>query len=572
MNRRYASLALLVIATSACGELLGIDDRELAVCSAGERRCGDAGRERCNDDGTAFVSDLCPVAAPLCADEGACVVCITGDARCGDAGRETCLDGAWQSEPCTEDRFCEEGACVVCSPGEFSCDATSGLRQRCLEDGSGSQVDACPGSFPLCEDGACVLCSPGATRCTPTGRETCAADGTGFEPVGCDVDDSCIAHLFTGAGDGFECVATSCGNAWCWGKNTRKQIDGAVGSSVLTPRKIALPTPIVAGTTGVAHTCVLDNVGEVYCWGDNIGGQANGVGVSSMPVTEPTHIPLDAPAQRIEAGTYHTCAILIDGRVQCWGDPTFLKLGGDGSSYLAAPVSADETGSAPLDHVVDVACDRVSTCAVRDTGELVCWGVLDLGDYFDDNLVTVAGYAVTVLTANAREVAGGWYHRVVVGPFGAMGEGDSRCGELGFVGGIFGNFLPLLFGSLDAGKITKLSAGHQHTCGRIADTAFCLGESAQGQLGTGGPCADTASGEAYPPSCAEPVLDPNPVDLPGPVVELVARWDHTCALVRIEDELRPYCWGSGAFGALGNAGMTCSSTPIAVTWPESGLP
>lgn len=101
-------------------------------------------------------------------------------------------------------------------------------------------------------------------------------------------------------------------------------------------------------------------------------------------------------------------------------------------------------------------------------------------------------------------------------------------------------------------KPTEISAGGEHTCAVMGDTAnvFCWGENANGQLGDG-----TIVNRATPVKAGQ---------LAGVTVVSAGR-DHTCAVVQNGDV---YCWGEGLNGRLGNGSTLDKRTPTRVT----GLP
>src|SRR5437016_10225001 len=76
------------------------------------------------------------------------------------------------------------------------------------------------------------------------------------------------------------------------------------------------PTALAAGGL---HTCMRLPDGTVQCWGRNNFGQlGNGDGsLSSSSV--PVAVRGLTTATRVVTGDAHTCALLGDGTVQCWG-------------------------------------------------------------------------------------------------------------------------------------------------------------------------------------------------------------------------------------------------------------
>jgi alpha-tubulin suppressor-like RCC1 family protein len=113
-----------------------------------------------------------------------------------------------------------------------------------------------------------------------------------------------------------------------------------------------------------------------------------------------------------------------------------------------------------------------------------------------------------------------------------------------------------------------LTAGFSHTCGLTAGAAaFCWGNNAVGQLGTGSSTGPESCGASASPCSTTPVA------VTQTFVGLTAAvGGHTCGLTASGAAL---CWGSNDFGELGNGSSTgpescgalaspCSTTPVAV--------
>jgi alpha-tubulin suppressor-like RCC1 family protein len=120
---------------------------------------------------------------------------------------------------------------------------------------------------------------------------------------------------------------------------------------------------------GYMHTCAVVLSGDVYCWGYNKYGQL-GTGddlVHSSPVlvsgleqgTHPALILFKTDADMLflwpealalTAGYSHTCSLLIDGSVYCWGGSSFgqLGLGGRNGSLLPRAAALLNTGGLAL--------------------------------------------------------------------------------------------------------------------------------------------------------------------------------------------------------------------------------
>src|SRR5207248_6660775 len=123
------------------------------------------------------------------------------------------------------------------------------------------------------------------------------------------------------------CSVRQDGTLQCWGNNSDGQIgNGSVGGiqpapvSVSGINNVRVLTSVVAGAAGQLHTCAVLLNGIVACWGKNGDGQ---LGVSSAPLQQPVPVAIPSniinTAMSITAGEFHTCALLVDGTMRCWG-------------------------------------------------------------------------------------------------------------------------------------------------------------------------------------------------------------------------------------------------------------
>ncbi|HXU82991.1 MAG TPA: hypothetical protein VN914_16445, partial [Polyangia bacterium] len=149
------------------------------------------------------------------------------------------------------------------------------------------------------------------------------------------------------AGDGHACARRGGAAFSCWGSNAGGQLgngddsmmDVALPGPLLTS---ALPAPIIALAAGAYHTCALVQGGAAWCWGSNEQGECGTP--SSAPVFSPAAVPgVKARAVAIGsgAGAQHTCVVLDDGSVSCWGSDADGQLGSGATSEDATRFSAD---------------------------------------------------------------------------------------------------------------------------------------------------------------------------------------------------------------------------------------
>lgn len=155
-------------------------------------------------------------------------------------------------------------------------------------------------------------------------------------------------------GAAYVCGVTTTGLTACWGNN----IGAALGDGTMTDR--SSPTPVVhadfvtvfAGAKNdiVDHTCALDARGAASCWGTNDSGQlggpstatcnfGNGVPCSTSPVVVAGGLTFTTLA----LGNSHTCGMVADGHVYCWGRNDEGELGDGTTTTSATPVLSQFT-------------------------------------------------------------------------------------------------------------------------------------------------------------------------------------------------------------------------------------
>ncbi|MDC0672522.1 RCC1 domain-containing protein [Nannocystis radixulma] len=111
-------------------------------------------------------------------------------------------------------------------------------------------------------------------------------------------------------------------------------LDGRVHCWQVHPRRdspvelLALP-PVAQIAAGETHSCARTRDGELWCWGRGDNGQL-GLGVEVMNREErsgPQRVPGLAGVRLVSAAGKHTCAVVGDADVYCWGDNERGQLG-----------------------------------------------------------------------------------------------------------------------------------------------------------------------------------------------------------------------------------------------------
>ena len=240
----------------------------------------------------------------------------------------------------------------------------------------------------------------------------------------------------------------------------------------------------VGGSGGQTYLCALNLDQTVSCAGDNSFGQlgVNNVAVSGTPIT----VPGINDAVEVKAGLSTTCAVRSSGAVSCWG---FGPLTGNGLPISTVMPPGDVPGISTATHVAMSASD---VCVLLANGSLECWG-------------------------------------------------DNHSGQLGPNALFGGDYTPQAIPNLLG--VQQVSVVGSWLCALHSSTVSCWGDNYYGQLGQ---VVNDQSSQA----------NPLPIALPA-VKQIALGVTGGCALTKKGDV---YCWGSSFW-----------ATP-ATPWKVSGLP
>jgi alpha-tubulin suppressor-like RCC1 family protein len=204
--------------------------------------------------------------------------------------------------------------------------------------------------------------------------------------------------LRVSAGYSHTCAILDTGGIQCWGSDSEGQIgnDGVPGEYTSLPVDVlGLPSSVLAVSLGFEHTCALLDGGEVLCWGANdriqLGSETASGGAAPVSVSLPAAASTlsTVSASALSSGEHHTCVLLEDGQVQCWGAGDSGQLGTGTNVDRSEPVGV--TGLAP--GVTALSCGSAYACALFDTATVHCWGGNDAGQLgngtTEDSLVPV---------------------------------------------------------------------------------------------------------------------------------------------------------------------------------------
>lgn len=296
------------------------------------------------------------------------------------------------------------------------------------------------------------------------------------------------------SGDRHTCVVTTGNGARCWGRGNSGQLGflipflsyGAPGTVVLDGSPLTGVTQVSAGGL---HTCARMADTRAYCWGSNTSGQLGGAGTPFPGGPGPVSVrvppnPLLGVAQ-IAAGQAHTCAVMLDATVACWGENGDGQLGNGTTSDTSTPTQVlDVDGVGALTDVAQVVAGLDTTCARLTTGQARCWGNNSGGGEIGDN-----GTVDRQLPVMVRNQAG-------TGPLvdvAHLSVGSQSCatlttGQVRCWGG--GSLLPVeIPNAAGNGPLTGVVATSTylgHSCALLAvGEVRCWGANGVGQLGIG---------------------------------------------------------------------------------------
>eukprot|EP00798_Chlamydomonas_sp_ICE-L_P009609 gene9609-7522_t len=329
---------------------------------------------------------------------------------------------------------------------------------------------------------------------------------------------------------------------------------------------VDLGTGRIASTiaVGVSHTCAILDNGDLKCWGDNRDFQLgikkgrNSIGVLMLQMGDKlpaVDLGTGRSATAIAAGGNHTCALLDNGVLKCWGANNLGQLGRvdtEGCEDMGDDLPAVDLGTGRS--ATAIAAGRVHTCAILDNADIKCWGHNNWGQLGLSDKETRATVgddvpAVDLGTGRtATAIAAGEYHTCAL-----LDNSKVKCWGFNIAGelGIGDNAAHATVGdghpAVDLGTgrtATAIAAGGHHTCALLDNGKLkCWGFNGLGQLGLG----DTQSrgDDVGEMGDSLPVVD---LGTNRTAITITTNGQHSCALL---DDNSVKCWGRNKFGQLG---------------------
>jgi len=387
---------------------------------------------------------------------------------------------------------------------------------------------------------ACLIVSDGTVRCwghNNYGQLGNQATEDSSTPVIAAVQQTVDLSL----GQSHSCALLQDGGGACWGRNDDGQLGSGSTAASGMPLRVADLTTAVVLKSGGNHTCAVLQSTKVVCWGRNQQGQL-GIGDVGPGLSIPTPVPGLSGVTAISLGLDHSCALIQNGQVYCWGWNRYGQVGmgavGD-TAYITRPQLV-----ADVANVVAITAGDNHTCVLQRSGDMRCWG-----DNYSGQLgvSTVVGDTATSPTAalvtgvqNVVAIAAGGAHTCAL-----LQRGDVTCwgwNNVGQVGnGAGGAAQDIVTPQPVVGHlgVTAVGVGANHIC--MVDnqgTVWCWGDNGFGQLGIGNQIGSSTR------------TLPSEVDAAANTIAVTTGANHTCALL-VTNDLN--CWGRNTIGQLGNS-------------------
>jgi alpha-tubulin suppressor-like RCC1 family protein len=367
---------------------------------------------------------------------------------------------------------------------------------------------------------------------------------------------------------GFQtCALITGGTVECWGYNNYGQLGNNSTVNSSSPVIVSGLTNVTQITGSKYQNCARKSDGTVWCWGSNQYGQLGDGTTTDRHV--PVEVKINATTYltnvaQVSAGGGHTCAILTDHTVRCWGYNPFGQLGNNSTTNSSYPVTVSGVTTA-----TQVAAGHNHTCVLLSDTTVKCFGYNSYGEIGDNTNTNrtvptqVVGPGGTGTLTGIIAISSGRFHSCALTSSSTVYcWGDNENGELGD-GTIISKSYPVQAGTI--ANATTINVGEYHSCSVLSDgTGMCWGASAFGQVGSGTTADSSVPVVVIGPGGVNPLTNISTISAGGgnwPDGSGTDNYEHSCSLMQ---DGTVDCWGQNIFGQLGDGTTTQRITPVGV--------
>ena len=239
----------------------------------------------------------------------------------------------------------------------------------------------------------------GTDVCLDNTVSTCNS-ATNYPPAKISLPLGKTAVSLSDANQGHFCAILDTGEGLCWGWNHAGQLgDGTECAGGNWDSNYNNPTPagcnanngrytpvivddsnfptnssIISISTGMAHSCAIIDNNDLYCWGRNDGGQ---LGIGSADTGDfPTPQYVDSGVVAVATGNEHSCALYNNQMVKCWGKNDQGQLGTGNLYYQNSPTAINLSSNIAL---ISLETAYNLNCVISEDNTPYCWGANQWG-------------------------------------------------------------------------------------------------------------------------------------------------------------------------------------------------
>lgn len=464
---------------------------------------------------------------PDAADAGPGEQGDAGGVDAGDAGGGTDA-GPDACPPGTEH---SDDACHPCMDGMWSPGGSASCEPWRAACEAGMEEVAAPSAT---QDRRCEVCADGTwsdgsdeSVCTPFRM---CSPGEGASPTGPTADRECtVCDVGWWSPGGAEVCKV-------WRTCGATEVQVSPGTPTMdTSCAPALQAKHVSA--GRSHTCAILMDDTIACWGSALDGKLGPNGTESTPL--PVRMPGLSGVRDLAAGGAHTCAA-VGSSIRCWGSNAWGQLQVAGDSQ-ASPSSIPNLSTPSMAGSRLVVSGERHSCAqhstVADGYQIHCWGDAAGGKLGVRQIGTTTGYKAVIPESASLALLGAGTDSTCASDVNATGDAEMLC-----------------WGRNDAQMLTGALSAHLESPQVVPDSAFRTGVPGHSHLcrtSTGNVrCrGNNAAGQTNPAS-----MDATSSDFE--VASVAASWvmggvSHTCAVF----DRVVHCWGTNTHGQLGRTGV-----------------